>query len=101
MTGRSGVTETLTAKHFDPLMGEGWHEHTWTVIAWYSSEPFRDMRSQKAALRQLLAALPNGNGEMPPELWSGEAIARSVLVLANTIGATVTRPEGYIAEVWL
>lgn len=94
----TGVTELLTAMHVDPVMDEGLHEHTWTVTAFYPIEPRRDGRAMKAALRTLLDALPS---VLPPELWAGEDIARSVLVLANCIGARVTRPEGYEAWVWL
>jgi len=91
----------LTAKHRDPHLGEGLHEHTWAVTAYWPSEPFRDGRALKAALRHFLDALPDASGELPPELWSGEAIAKAVLVLANTVGARVTRSEGYEAQVWL
>lgn len=96
----SGVTETLTARHVDPFMGEGKHEHTWTVTAFYPSEPFRDLRSQKAALRELLAAWQGTT--LPPGLWAGEDIARTVsTLLANCIGCRVTRAEGFEAWAWL
>lgn len=93
----TGVTELLTASHVDPLLGEGLHEHTWSVTAFYPSDPPRDGRALKAALRLFLDALPT---VLPPELWAGEDIAKSVLVLANCIGARVTRPEGFEAWVW-
>lgn len=96
----SYVTEPLTAHHRDHLLQEGRHQHTWMVTAYYPSEPFRDMRSQKAALRLFLDALPDANDDLPAELWSGEAIARAVLVLASCVGAKVERAEGYGAEVW-
>jgi len=41
--------------------------------------------------------------DLPPELWSGEAIAQmvvSVLGTGDPIGCVVTRP-GFVAEAWL
>lgn len=97
----TGVTETFTAKHRDPVMDEGLHEHTWAVTAFYPAEPFRDGRCMKMALREVLSHL-QVDGILPPELWSGEAIAATVArLLANCIGARVTRPEGFEAWVWL
>lgn len=95
--GCAGVTELLTASHVDPIMGEGLHEHTWAVTAFYQLKPRRDGRAIKAALRVFLDALPS---VLPPELWAGEDIAEAVLVLANVIGCRVTRPEGFEATVW-
>lgn len=94
----TGVTELLRAKHRDLILDEGLHEHVWTVTAYYPSKPFRDGRALKAALRCLLDALPDAEGALPPELWSGEAIAERVMVLANCVGASVIRPEGF--EAW-
>ena len=96
--GLTGVTELLSAKHRDPIMNEGLHGHVWTVTAYWRSENFRDGRMLKGALRTLLDALPDADGILPPELWSGEAIAQRVLLLAECVGASVTRPEGF--EAW-
>jgi hypothetical protein len=102
LRGWTGVTELLTAKHFDALMGEGLHEHVWSVTALYPSEPLRDGRALKASLRMLLDALPDAHGVLPASLWSGEAIAGQVAqLLGGCIGARVTRPEGFEAWVWL
>jgi hypothetical protein len=98
ITGLTGVTELLSAKHYDPIMNEGLHAHVWTVTAYWRSENFRDGRMLKGALRTLLDALPDADGILPPELWSGEAIAQRVLLLAECVGASVTRPEGF--EAW-
>jgi len=97
--GLTGVTELLSAKHRDPIMNEGLHAHVWTVTAYWRSENFRDGRMLKGALRTLLDALPDADGILPPELWSGEAIAQRVLLLAECVGASVTRPEGF--EAWV
>lgn len=94
----TGVTELLRARHRDFILDEGLHEHVWTVTAYYPSKPFRDGRALKAALRALLDALPDADDVLPPALWSGEAIADRVMILANCVGASVTRPEGF--EAW-
>ena len=93
----TGVTETLTAKHLDPIMDEGLHQHTWTITAYWTSTPRRDGRALKMSLRVLLDQLPQ-NGVLPDELWSGEAIAERVLLLQGCVGVKVTRPEGF--EAW-
>ena len=96
----SGFTETLTARHVDPHLGEGEHEHTWTVTVFYPSKPLRDGRALKAGLRMFLDALPE-DGVLPEELWASEALAARMLMLAGAIGARVWRPEGYEAWIWL
>lgn len=96
--GLTGVTELLTAQHRDLILDEGLHAHAWTVTAYYPSEPLRDGRALKAALRTLLDALPDADGTLPPELWAGEAIAARVMLLVGCVGASVTRPEGF--EAW-
>lgn len=101
MGALTGVTEYLSAEHDDPVGLEPRHAHIWAVTAFFPSEPFRDGRCLKGALRTVLDALP-ADGVLPPELASGEAIAAAVAhVLANCIGCRVTRPEGYEAVVWL
>jgi len=94
----TGVAGSFTARHIDPHLGEGEHEHMWRVVAWYPAEPFRDARALKAALGQLLS--PWQGTVLPPELWSGEALAKAITeLLANCIGADVSRErEGIYAQ---
>lgn len=100
MGAYSGVTLQLMARHIDPHLDEGEHEHVWSVTAFYPSEPFRDLRSQQAALATVLGAWQGTT--LPRELWAGEDLARAVAqLLANCIGTRVTRPEGFEAWVWL
>jgi len=85
-----GVAGSFTARHIDPHLGEGEHEHTWRVIAWYPTEPFRDARALRAAIGQLLAIWDGTL--LPSELWSGEALAEKIThLLANCVGADVVR----------
>jgi hypothetical protein len=96
----TGVTELLTAKHRDPVMDEGLHEHTWAITAFYPATPLRDGRALKVGLRDLLDHLPGTDGVLP--WWSGEEIAQHVAeLLDGCIGCRVTRPEGFEAVVWL
>jgi hypothetical protein len=98
----TGVTVPFTAKHVDPVMAEGLHGHTWVVTAFWPAEPLRDGRCLKAMLATLLEALPDVEGVLPAELWSGEDIARTVArLLAGCVGARVTRSEGFEAWIWL
>lgn len=102
MMNVTGVTALLTAKHVDPVMDEGLHGHVWSVTAFWPAEPHRDGRCLMAMLSTLLAALPDAEGVLPPDLWSGEDIARTVArLLAGCVGARVTRPEGFEAWFWL
>ena len=99
--GLTGVTVMLTAKHIDPVMDEGLHGHTWAVTAFWPAEPHRDGRCLKAMLSTIVEAMPGEDGILPPELWSGESIARHVSrLLVGCVGARVTRPEGFEAWAW-
>jgi len=98
VTYLTGVAGQFTARHIDPHLGEGEHEHTWQVVAWYPAEPWRDGRALKEALGQLLGVW---NGTLlPRELWSGESLAKAVTeLLANCVGADISRPiEGFYAQ---
>lgn len=92
----SGVTVQLTARHLDATMDEGWHVHTFDVTIWRDGEPFTDGRAPREALTALLHSIApeadDGVRELPPELWSNEAIARAVSVLANVVEVHVNRP---------
>ncbi len=100
MSGAS-VSVTFTARHLDPILDEGWHEHEWTVTAWRKPEPWTDGRSARGALDTLLKSIApvaaDGVRELPPELWSNEAIAQAVLVLCNVTRVSVSR-EGFGVE---
>lgn len=87
-----GVSAKLTARHVDPLLGEGEHEHTWHITAWWLSRPFRDARALKLYLTELLGVWQGTL--LPPALWSAEAIAETITRLApECIGADVNRPD--------
>lgn len=98
----SGVTALMTARHTDPHMNEGTHEHTWHVTAFYPAVPFRDGRAIKAMLETVLSMLPDESGLLPDSLWSQENIARAVLRLmtGSVFGVRVTRSEGFETWIW-
>ena len=95
------VSVTFVARHLDPILDEGWHEHEWTVKTWRRLEPWTDGRSARGALDTLLRSIAPGAAdgvrELPPEFWSNEAIARAVLVLANVTKVAVDR-DGFGVE---
>lgn len=93
----TSVDVDLRAYHTDPAGLEGRHEHIWNVQLVFDGEPFRDGRLLRKALEVFLE--PYQGKDLP--WWSGEDIARTVLVLgtADPIGCVVTRP-GYRAEAW-
>lgn len=98
----SGVTESLTAKHYDPSGREGLHEHTWTVTLFFASYPYRDRRYSKQELRELLDCMPWKDGVLPDRFFSGEAIiAYCVQNSEECVGGVVRREEGYEAFYWL
>lgn len=102
MVNLSGASIEFTAQHFDALLNEGWHEHVWTITAWWLSEPFRDGRSVRAALLSLMEScvvIDGGQRRLPPHMWSNEEICRAVGTLANVVKVTVDRP-GFHAEFW-
>lgn len=98
----SGVSVTFEAEHLDPILGEGWHAHAFTVTIWRNSEPWTDGRAALVALTEFLRVIAphDGSGRrLPPDLWSNEAIARAALVIGNVVKVTVDRP-GFHAEAW-
>ena len=101
MKRRIWVSVDLQAWHTDPILGEGRHEHTWIVKAWFAADPFRDQRSLRASLSAILDAWQGR--DLPPELWAAEDLAAAILQAhgnADCIGVTIERP-GFGAEAWL
>lgn len=101
----SGVSFDLRAFHWDAIMDEGRHEHTWTLTAWWPSEPWRDGRALRHALQVVAEGLAPkdaaGARVLPSRLWSGEAIAGAILGLLTPPPARVdvSRP-GFHVERW-
>lgn len=98
MKVRTRIDVDLRAFHTDPHMDEGRHEHVWNVQLEYEGAPFRDGRAFRAALTQWLE--PFQGQDLPPEWWSGEALASAVL---STLGtgdplACIVRRPGFEAE---
>lgn len=94
MTDLAWAVEPLTAFHTDPHMGEGRHQHTWQVTVFWPASPFRDGRAMRASLRTILDVW--SGRDLPPELWSSEALARAILHLhgsGGVCGVVVERPD--------
>lgn len=104
----SGVSCALQAFHVDPIMDEGEHVHTWTITAWWPSEPWRDGRALRHALNTVVEGLaPLRTGEMrwyrqlPPELWSGEALSEAMMALLTPAPVRVDIDRtGFHVERW-
>lgn len=100
----SGASVQFTAHHFDAVLEEGWHEHTWTVTVWWPMVPWRDGRSMReglaATLESFITLDDEGRRCLPVALWSNEALARQLRPLANIAKINVDRP-GFHAEVWV
>jgi hypothetical protein len=97
----TSVDVDLQAFHTDPHMGEGRHEHVWNIRLVFDGAPFRDARALRVALSNFLSGYQGS--DLPPHLWSGEALASFVvgnLGTGDPIGCVVTRP-GFQAEAWL
>ncbi len=98
MAELSYVWADLTAWHTDPHMGEGRHQHTWRVTAYFPARPFRDGRVLKAALVTVLGAWQDA--DLPPQLWAAEELAVAIWrLLGNCCGVRIERDEGFGAAV--
>jgi len=93
VTDLSWATESLTAWHTDPIMDEGRHSHCWQITVFWPLEPWRDERSVRSSLRRILEVWEGR--DLPPELWSSEALAKAILQAhgnADVCGIKVERP---------
>lgn len=97
----SSVTIEFTARHFDAVLDEGWHLHDWKVTVWRAGEPWTDGRSARGALDTLLRTIApeaaDGVRELPPHLWTNEAVGRAVMTLGNVTEVLVER-DGFGAR---
>lgn len=81
----------FSASHHDPLDGT-LHGHDYVVTAWFSAEPYRDVRVHEIGLQEVLKAQFD-HRLLPPDLQSMEAIRRQLLQLVpNVEDIDVERP---------
>lgn len=98
----TGVRGTLSCAHLPvnpELFGGETHGHSYEVWAWFDNPGGdKDVRIFKATLDTLLAVWDHK--VLPPELATGEALARAICSLANCVEVEVRRPvEGFAAKV--
>jgi hypothetical protein len=96
------VSAELRAYHTDLVLDEGRHEHCWKVTLFFKADPFRDARSLRASLAQVLEGFQGK--DLPDALWRTEDLAEAIARLhgnADCQGARLERPDGCGAEVWL
>lgn len=92
----AGVRAHFCAAHRKP--GGSWHGHTWTVIAWWPAGPSAEQLQDR--LRNCLAKYDDDT--LPPELFSGEAIAADIAQrLANVVQIDVIREAEGIYARWV
>jgi len=90
----SGASVNVTAWHLDGELDEGWHEHVWTITAWWPAVPWRDGRAIAGAIRtatETCISAEDGIRRWPAAMWTNESIARTLLVLANVVRIDVDR----------
>lgn len=86
----TGAGWWFAASHRDPRDG-ALHGHTWEVTAWWPAEPWRDARVLQETLKGVLVGFDHK--ELPPELHSGEAIAKALMsLMTDCVGVDVSRP---------
>lgn len=103
MTGETltGVRGQLSCAH-EPvnreLFGGETHGHSYEVWAWFENPDGQaDVRVFAASLKTLLALWDHK--VLPPELATGEALARAIGTLAKCVEVEVRRPiEGFSAR---
>lgn len=103
MTGAllTGVGAILSVAHppvnADVFDGEV-HGHSYEIVAWFRHDAGQDARVFQKALHALVAQWDHKT--LPAELSTGEAIARTVGVLANCVEVEVRRPLERIYARW-
>ena len=103
LRGIIGADVNFSAYHFDGQMSEGWHPHDWTVTCWAKFPPWRDLRTLRAAMQQVVDAVapegPPGERRIARSRWTNEAIGEAFLTLANVKWVWIDR-EGFHARLW-
>jgi len=80
----------FSAAHRDPQTG-ALHGHDYQVTATFPGEPLRRFEVLQVKLRETLHGLEHS--ELPPELWSAEALAPAIgRLLGDAIKVVVARP---------
>lgn len=90
MSITASVRAVFSAAHRDPQTG-AMHGHDYEVIATFPGEPLRRFEVMQERLRQTLTAMEHT--ELPPELWSAEALAPAIAgLLGDAVKVEVNRP---------
>lgn len=104
MTGETltGVRGQLSCAH-EPinaeLFGGETHGHSYEVWAWFENPDGQaDVRVFQAALKIMLAQWDHKT--LPPDLATGEALARAIGTLAKCVEVEVRRPIEGISAKW-
>lgn len=90
LTGVGGVLSCAHAPINADIFGGETHGHSYEVIAWFENEDGADVRMFQKSFETMLKTLDHKT--LPPELATGEAIARRFGLLAKVVKVEVRRP---------
>lgn len=96
LTGVGGILSCAHEPVNADVFGGEVHGHSYEIVAWF--EGGGDARVYQAALTTLLKQWDHKT--LPPEIQTGEAIARAVGLLANCVEVEVRRPLERIYARW-
>ena len=102
MTKLTGVGGVLSCAH-EPvnaeLFGGETHGHSYEVIAWFENDHDADVRTFQASLNTLLELWDHKM--LPPDMATGEAIAKRIGTLNLCVVVEVRRPLERIYAKWI
>lgn len=98
LTGVGGVLSCAHEPINADIFGGEMHGHSYEVTAWFANDDGADVRMFKKAFETLLATMDHKT--LPPELATGEAIARRFGLLAKCVKVEVRRPLERIYAEW-
>ena len=98
LTGVGGVLSCAHEAINADIFGGEMHGHSYEVTAWFENDEGGDVRMFQAAFFALLKTMDHK--VLPPELATGEAIARRVGLLNKCVEVEVRRPLERIYAKW-
>jgi 6-pyruvoyl-tetrahydropterin synthase len=99
MKSATGAGWYFSASHYDEIRRET-HGHSYEVVAWWASEPYRDGVALQHTLRTILER-GFDHKTLPPELSTAEALAKAIGgLMVDCIGVDVSRPVERLHARW-
>lgn len=98
LTGVGGILSCAHEPINSELFGGEVHGHSYEVIAWFENNDGADMRIFQVSLNAMLKTMDHKT--LPPELATGEQIARRIGVLNKCVKVEVRRPLERVYAEW-